>query len=101
MRHHLRPLGTLSKAAIVTAAANAGVPVEAATAHLAGARPVPRDATAKELLYAHRIIGVMLNVMTIDQKVNCAKQLEAEGISPDGMTRYHERLAALKSAGAA
>lgn len=101
MKRRIKPLGTLSKAAIATAAANAGVPVASAAAFLAGARPAPRDATAKELLYAHRIIGVMLNFMTTDQKVVCAKQLEADGISPDGMTRYHERLAALKSAGAA
>jgi hypothetical protein len=97
----MKRLSTMSKAQIARAAANAGVPAASAAAHLAGARPVPRDATAKELLYAHRIIGVMLGAMTIDQKVACAKQLEAEGVSPDGMTRYHERLAALKSAGAA
>lgn len=97
----MKRLSSLSSAQIARIAANTGIPTATAAAHLAGARPVARDATAKELLHAHRIIGVMLGVMTHEQKVKCAEQLEAEGVSPDGMVRYHERLAALKSAGAA
>ena len=53
-----------------------------------------------ELRHADRIILVMLNVMTLEQKMRCATQLEAEGVSPDGMTRHHERAAAIASASA-
>ena len=55
----------------------------------------------EELRKADRIINVMLNAMTLDQKTKCAEQLEAEGISPDGMTRAHERAAALDASGVA
>jgi hypothetical protein len=53
-----------------------------------------------ELAKAEWIILVMLNLMTPRQKNAAAEQLAADGTSPDGMTRYHERRAALDSAGA-
>ena len=53
----------------------------------------------EELRKADRIIKVMLNAMTLQQKVKCAAQLEREGISPDGMTRAHERAAVIASGG--
>jgi hypothetical protein len=55
----------------------------------------------EELRKADRIINVMLNAMTLEQKSKCAEQLEREGVSPDGMTRAHERKAVLTAAGAA
>lgn len=54
-----------------------------------------------ELQSAEQIILVMLQDMTTEQKARAGKPLEASGISPDGMTRYHERRAVLFSAGAA
>ena len=60
-----------------------------------------QDSVIEELRMADRIINVMLNAMTSEQKSKCATQLEREGISPDGMTRAHERAAALAAAGAA
>ncbi|MYM81129.1 hypothetical protein GTP44_04040 [Duganella sp. FT50W] len=54
-----------------------------------------------ELECADDIIKVMLSAMTLEQKSKCAAQLEREGVSPDGMTRAHERAAALAAAGAA
>jgi len=59
------------------------------------------SAAVEELRKAHRIISVMLNAMTLEQKAECAEQLDREGISPEGMTRAHERAAVLASAGAA
>ena len=55
----------------------------------------------EELRKADRIINVMLNAMPMKAKLKCAAQLEREGISPDGMTRAHERAAVLAAAGAA
>lgn len=54
-----------------------------------------------ELRKADRIINVMLNAMTTEQKSKCAAQLEREGVSPDGMTRAHERSVVLASVGVA
>jgi len=54
-----------------------------------------------ELCYADRIIRIMLNAMTPEQKQKCAQRLESEGVSPDGMARYYERRAALAAVGAA
>jgi hypothetical protein len=54
-----------------------------------------------ELRKADRIINVMLNIMTLAQQNAAGAKLEAEGVSPDGMTRAHERRAALTAAGAA
>jgi hypothetical protein len=54
-----------------------------------------------ELRKADRIINVMLNIMTLAQQNAAGAKLEAEGVSPDGMTRAHERRAVLAAAGAA
>lgn len=53
-----------------------------------------------ELGKADIIINAMLNAMTLDQKMKVAAQLEASGVSPDGMTRANERLAVLQAFGA-
>lgn len=57
------------------------------------------DALVSELGKAEIIIHVMLNTMTLEQKMKVAAQLEASGVSPDGMTRAHERRAALAAVG--
>lgn len=54
-----------------------------------------------ELSKAEKIILAMLNAMTPAQKTKVSAKLYAADISPDGMTRYHERRAALAKAGAA
>lgn len=59
-----------------------------------------REAIVSELSKADVIINAMLNVMTLDQKMTVAVQLEASGVSPDGMTRANERLAMLQAFGA-
>lgn len=46
---------------------------------------------AKELRAADIIINHMLNAMTASQKAKLARKLEELGVSPDGMTRAHER----------
>ena len=53
-----------------------------------------------ELGKAEIIIHAMLNVMTLEQKMKVAAQLEASGVSPDGMTRANERRAVLQAFGA-
>lgn len=58
------------------------------------------QAAVEELRWAHRIIAVMLTALTPTQKVIIAAQLGDEGVSPEGMTRYHERRAVLIAAGA-
>ncbi len=52
-----------------------------------------------ELGKAEIIIHAMLNAMTLEQKMKVAAQLEASGVSPDGMTRANERRAALAAVG--
>ena len=52
--------------------------------------------TLQELIYAHRIIKVMLNHMTLDEKVEAARVLEENGVSEEGMTRFHERRAVIQ-----
>lgn len=52
-------------------------------------------ALAGELSKADTIIRVMLGAMTLAQKFKVAEKLDADGISPDGMTRANERLALL------
>jgi hypothetical protein len=54
----------------------------------------------EELRLAERIILVMLNEMSPDQKRRADATLTGAGVSPDGMTRYHERRAVLTAAGA-
>lgn len=49
-----------------------------------------------ELEKADRIINVMLNAMTLDQKMIVASKLKEEGIIEDGMTRANERRALLE-----
>ena len=58
------------------------------------------DALVRELGLAEIIIHAMLNAMTLEQKTLVAAQLEASGVSPDGMTRAHERRAVLAEFGA-
>lgn len=57
------------------------------------------DAAVTELGKAEILIQAMLNAMTIDQKAMVAAQVEASGVSPDGMTRANERRAALATFG--
>jgi hypothetical protein len=58
------------------------------------------DALVGELGKAEIIIHAMLNAMTLEQKTTVAAQLEASGVSPDGMTRANERRAVLEVFGA-
>lgn len=48
-----------------------------------------------ELHHADHIIKVMFNAMTIQQKAKVAEQLESVGVAGDGMTRHHQRAAAI------
>ncbi|MET3134764.1 propanediol dehydratase large subunit [Oxalobacteraceae bacterium GrIS 1.11] len=54
-----------------------------------------------ELQKAEHIIVAMLNAMTPAQKIKVHAQLDAADISGEGMTRYHERRAAIAAAVAA
>lgn len=54
-----------------------------------------------ELQHADTIIKTMLNAMTVQQKVKVGAQLEASGIAGEGVTRHHERQAAIDLANAA
>lgn len=54
----------------------------------------------EELTAAEQIIQAMLNAMTAPQKRAVHERLAAAGVSDEGMTRYHERRAALELAGA-
>lgn len=58
----------------------------------------PAAIALDELRHADRIIKVMLNVLTMDQKVQVGRKLEAAGLVSDGMTRHHERRAAIEAA---
>ncbi|MRW83038.1 hypothetical protein GJ698_02900 [Pseudoduganella sp. FT26W] len=60
----------------------------------------PTASALDELRRADRIIKVMLNVLTIDQKAQVGRKLEAAGLVSDGMTRHHERRAAIEAASA-
>lgn len=51
-----------------------------------------------ELKLADRIIGAMLNAMTTQQKAKVHQQLDAAGVSGEGMTRANERLAVIEAA---
>lgn len=51
-----------------------------------------------ELRHADTIIKAMLNAMNIQQKARVAEQLEAAGVVTDGMSRHHERAAAIEAA---
>lgn len=51
-----------------------------------------------ELRHADAIIKAMLNTMTAQQKARVAEKLEADGIVTDGMSRHHERRAAIEGA---
>lgn len=53
------------------------------------------DAVVRELGKAEFIIRAMLNEMTFEQKSKIAIDLESSGVADDGITRYHERRAAL------
>ena len=49
---------------------------------------------AREIKLAETIIIVLLKNMTLEQQCAAGYELESAGVSPDGMTRYHERRAA-------
>lgn len=51
-----------------------------------------------ELRHADTIIKAMLNAMNMQQKARVAEQLEAAGVVADGMSRHHERAAAIEAA---
>lgn len=51
-----------------------------------------------ELRHADTIIKAMLNAMTAQQKARVAEKLEADGVVTDGMSRHHERRAAIEAA---
>lgn len=51
-----------------------------------------------ELHHADHIIKAMLNAMTDKQKATVSERLEAAGVTGEGMTRHHERLAAMEAA---
>jgi hypothetical protein len=51
-----------------------------------------------ELQHADQIIITMLNAMTTAQKSKVHAKLEADGVSGEGMTRHHERRAAIVAA---
>jgi hypothetical protein len=55
----------------------------------------------QELKNSEQIIIAMLNAMTTAQKSKVHAQLEADGVSVEGMTRHHERRAAIAAAEAA
>lgn len=58
-----------------------------------------REMLVQELVFADKILKAMLNAMPLAKKQELAAKLDAEGISPDGMIRTHERAAALAAAG--
>jgi len=58
----------------------------------------PAAIALDELRHADRIIKVMLNVLMMDQKAKAGRKLEATRLVSDGMTRHHERLAAIEAA---
>lgn len=51
-----------------------------------------------ELRHADHIIKAMLNAMTAQQQARVGAQLEAAGVAGDGITRHHERAAAIAAA---
>jgi hypothetical protein len=65
------------------------------------AAPLTVQRLLAELQHADTIIKTMLNAMTIQQKVKVGAQLEAAGIAGEGVTRHHERRAAIDAANAA
>lgn len=54
-----------------------------------------------ELRHADHIIKTMLNTMTVHQQARVGAKLEADGVAGEGMTRHHERAAALAAAASA
>lgn len=58
-------------------------------------------ALLSELQKAEQIILAMLNAMTSAQKSKVHARLDAAGVSGEGMTRHHERRAAIEAAEAA
>ena len=51
-----------------------------------------------ELRHADHIIKVMLNALTTQQQARVGAKLEAAGVAGEGMTRHHERAAAIAAA---
>ena len=51
-----------------------------------------------ELRHADTIIKAMLGAMTIQQKARVSEQLEVAGLVSEGMSRHHERSAAIEAA---
>lgn len=58
------------------------------------------DGTA-DAVVAEQIILTLLAALTPEQKLLVHAKLDAAGLSGEGMTRYHERRAAITAAGAA
>lgn len=54
-----------------------------------------------ELRHADHIIKVMLNALTTQQQAHVGAKLEAAGVAGEGMTRHHERAAAIVAGAAA
>lgn len=65
---------------------------------------VPGSGTAPALLaelhHADHIIKAMLNAMTLQQKERVHEQLDAAGVSGEGMTRANERRAVMEATSA-
>jgi hypothetical protein len=51
-----------------------------------------------ELRHADHIIKTMLRAMTVQQQARVGAELEAAGVAVDGITRHHERAAAIAAA---
>lgn len=54
-----------------------------------------------ELRHADHIIKVMLNALTTQQQARVGATLEVAGVAGEGMTRHHERAAAIAAGAAA
>ena len=68
------------------------------TTAMAPCAATARPRLLSELQHAGNIILAMLSAMTIRQKSKVHAKLEAAGISGEGMTRHHERHAAIDAA---
>ncbi|MYN10297.1 hypothetical protein [Pseudoduganella aquatica] len=63
-----------------------------------GAAPAATSQLLTELQHADAIIKSMLNAMTTEQKTKVHAQLDAAGVSGEGMTRANERGATITAA---
>jgi hypothetical protein len=76
-------------------------PTPSASAAPTSPAPSALPAVLAELQHADHIIKTMLNAMSMQQQARVGAQLEAAGLAGDGMTRHHERRAAIEAANAA